>query len=406
MKILVLAGGADQIALIQELKKNGHEIVLVDYYEMPPAKFYADKHIVASTLDVPAVVNIAKEEKVDLITTACTDQALLTVAKVSDLLGLPCYISYQTALNVTNKSFMKKVLIDNHIPTAKYTIVQSVDGLSLQDFEYPLVVKPVDCNSSKGVKKITDESLLVDALEDALNYSRTRSAIVEEFKEGEELSVDCYVENGEAKLLSVTASNKIPNINSFTILQSVYPAIAEYEEKRILSIVQKIVESFELKNTPLLVQMIKNCNDEFYVLEFSARMGGGSKYKLIEILSGVNIMEVYVNLILGKPVNVHPIKRVNFATMNYIYCNKGIFYKVVNLDKLKREHVIDDYFLYKTEGMKIEKAETSGDRPAGFLITASDYGELISKLKTADDKLLVLDNLGNDIMKHGLYFNE
>ena len=52
MKILVLAGGADQIALIQELKARGNYIILVDYFENPPAKEYADKHIVASTLDV------------------------------------------------------------------------------------------------------------------------------------------------------------------------------------------------------------------------------------------------------------------------------------------------------------------------------------------------------------------
>ena len=64
MKILVLAGGADQIALIKELKLRGHEVVLLDYFENPPAKPYADKHIVASTLDVEAVERYAKEERV------------------------------------------------------------------------------------------------------------------------------------------------------------------------------------------------------------------------------------------------------------------------------------------------------------------------------------------------------
>ena len=46
MTIIVLAGGSDQIALINELKKRGHYTVLVDYFENPPAKMYADKHIV------------------------------------------------------------------------------------------------------------------------------------------------------------------------------------------------------------------------------------------------------------------------------------------------------------------------------------------------------------------------
>ena len=80
MKIIVLAGGSDQIALIQELKLRGHEVVLVDYFQNPPAKSYADKHIVASTLDVEAVRDITLSEQADLICTACTDQALLTMA--------------------------------------------------------------------------------------------------------------------------------------------------------------------------------------------------------------------------------------------------------------------------------------------------------------------------------------
>ncbi|MDM8287441.1 hypothetical protein QUW57_12755, partial [Phocaeicola plebeius] len=98
MKILVLAGGSDQIALIQEIKKHGHTVLLADYFENPPARPYADKHFPISTLDIQAVKELAESENVDLITTACTDQALLTVAKVSEEIGLPCYISYQTAL--------------------------------------------------------------------------------------------------------------------------------------------------------------------------------------------------------------------------------------------------------------------------------------------------------------------
>ena len=179
MKILVLAGGADQIALINEFKARGHETILVDYFENPPARPYADKHIVASTLDVERVKEIAIDQKVDLITTACTDQALLTVANVSEQLGLPCYLSYQTGLNVTNKSYMKNVLLANNIPTAKFVILDKVDLDAVKDFSLPLVVKPVDCNSSKGVKRIDDIADITKYLEEAIKLSRSKKAIVE-----------------------------------------------------------------------------------------------------------------------------------------------------------------------------------------------------------------------------------
>lgn len=400
MKILVLAGGSDQIALIQELKSRGNNtIILIDYFENPPAKKYADQHIVASTLDCDEVKKIAQSKQVDLICTACTDQALLTVAKVSEELSLPCYISYRTALDVTNKSYMKKVMEEFNIPTSQYVILDSFDDSALNKFHYPLVVKPVDCNSSKGVKKVYTEVELRSALKSAISYSRTKTAIVEEFKEGEEISADFYIEDGVVKLLCATTSTKIRNAHSFTILQSCYPAVDAEQKIRLTQIAQQLANAFHLKNTPLLIQLIQKGN-HFDVLEFSARMGGGSKYKLIEVLSGVNIMSAYVDLILGFFPFIIPSEKVKYAVMNYIYCSPGIVNSFEGFESLSEESFIEDYFLYKTEGMEIVKAETSGDRAAGYLVTASSEQELQDKIHHIDSRLAILDNDGTDIMLH------
>ena len=402
MKILVLAGGSDQIALINELKSRGHEIILVDYFENPPAKTYADKHRVASTLDTDRVEEIAVAEKVDLVCTACTDQALLTVAQVSEKLGLPCYISYQTGLNVTNKSYMKKVLMSNKIPTAKFIILDKVDMGAIQDFKYPLVVKPVDCNSSKGVKRIDSAEELPKYLEEAINFSRTKTAIVEEFKIGEEISADFYIENGVAKYLSATNSFKIPNRKSFTILGSAYPVVDEQQKTKLIDIATNIAKAFELDNCPLLIQLIANGND-INVIEFSARMGGGSKYKLIEVLSGVNIMSKYVDRILGAYPSVEPSKQVNYCKMVYTYCTPGVIDHVEGLDEMKANKVVDEYFLYKTKGMEITHSETSGDRPAGYLVTADTEEELNAKIKEVDNRIKVVDMKGAYILIHNLF---
>lgn len=401
MKILVLAGGADQIAFIQELKKRGHEVVLLDYFDNPPAKSFADKHIVASTLDVEAVEKHARNEKVSLICTACTDQALLTVSYVSERLGLPCYIDYQTGLNVTNKSYMKKVLSENGIPTARFTIVSEPDEDVIKDFKYPLVVKPVDCNSSKGVKRVDTFDEYKKNVAEAIQYSRTNTAIVEEYKEGKEISADFYIESGVAKLLSATTSLKIKNKKSFTILCSDYPALTKSQECRITAIAQNIAKAFSLDNTPLLVQMIVN-DEEMNVIEFSARMGGGSKYKLIEVLSGVNIMSKYVDRILGGTPEVNPSKQVEYCKMVYIYCLPGVYDHMEGFDKMKEEKMIDEYFIYKTKGMEIHKAETSSDRPSGYLCSAKTPEELRHKIDYIDSHIKVVSNLGEDLMIHGL----
>ena len=401
MKILVLAGGSDQIDLINELKKRGHEVALVDYYPNPPAKRFADKHIQESTLDVEKVREIAVSEKVDMICTACTDQALLTVAKVSEELSLPTYISYQTALNVTNKSFMKKVMMDNDIPTSKYMIVDKADAKLARNFQYPLVVKPVDCNSSKGVVKVFDEKEVEDAIANAISLSRTQTAVVEEFISGEEVSADFYIQGNEVKFLCATKSNKIKNTTSFTITQSYYPVINEAQEAKLTVIAGKIAKAFDLKDTPLLVQLILH-GDDFYVLEFSARMGGGSKHKVIETISGVDIMKVYVDRILGAKPTVNPEKKVRYATMNYVYCNNGMFVRIEGREEIRKNKLIVADFQYKMENNLITKHETSGDRVMGYLVVADSLEEMAEKIKTIDNSLKIIDDKGNDIMIHNI----
>ena len=404
-KIMVLAGGNDQIALIGELRRHFQgevEIILVDMSGKARAIPFADKFLPISTMNRDAVLKAARRENISRILTACGDQPLSTMAYVSAKMGLPCYLTENDVRDLTNKRYMKEKMVKNGIPTAKHIYIdQAWDG-TLPDFQYPLVVKPVDSNGSKGVKKVFAPSDLGDALLEAFRYSLSGDVIIEEFKQGEELSVDIYVEGEEAKILSVTTSRKISeNKDSFTILQSLYPASSAFDETVIQHICQQIVQAWHLHDTPLLVQMIHN-GDEYNVLEFSARMGGGSKYSFVKALSGVDIMKVYVDMVLGGKPHVSPQKLCGGAIMSYVYCRPGEFVSLKGFDELKEKGDIRDFFVYKSPRVVIEKSTTSSDRVAGFLVTGDSKEEVLDKLAYANKRLAVLDGEGNDIMRHDL----
>ncbi len=403
MKALVLAGGFPQITLIENLKKRGIFTLLADYYENPVAKPYADKFYRASTLDVDAIRDIAVSEKVDFIITACTDQALLTVAKISEELGLPCYIDYKTALNVTNKQYMKKVFQENNIPTAKHTIMDEFDETKIAGMEYPLIVKPVDCNSSKGVKKVEDSKALKEAVEIAVGYSRTNTAVVEEFIAGEELSADIYVENGVAKLLSISTLDKIPNNDKFVIFRGFY-SYEKTEKVRpvVEKIAQQIADAFNLKNSPMLIQMIYD-GEKAFVLEFSARTGGGVKFLLIKKATGFDVLSAVIDLTLGNFPKINATKPENkYIANEFIYCSPGKFEKLSGFEELKNQDIISDYYLFKWKGAVLDSVDNSGDRIAGFTIQADDMEELKNKHITAVSKMEVLDDSGNNIMRKDL----
>lgn len=399
-KVIVLGGGNDQIALILELQKRGYFVILVDYLDAPIAKGFADMHIQESTLDVEKVKTIAIKENVCLITTACTDQALLTMAKASEELSLPSYISYKTALTVTNKLYMKKMMMDNNIPTSKFVVVTDLRYKdSFASLSLPLVVKPVDCNSSKGVVKVTKREDIDIVLLDAINFSRTKNAIIEEYKSGVELSVDLYIDDEGVKLLSVTDSIKIKNNDRFVICGSSYP-VEGIDKNKIISIAHNIASVFGICNSPMLIQMIMDGNGDLSVIEFSARMGGGSKYYLIESLCGVNIISSYTDLILGVKPKIHPIASSKFVEMRYLYCNNGIFDYITYLDELMVQGFISKYFIYKSTGSIINGSNNSGDRVGGVLIEANSKQELQDKISYLMNKIQILDKAGNDILLH------
>lgn len=403
MKALVLAGGFPQIALIEELKSRGYTTVLADWNEEPVAKKYADVYYQASTLDVDAITDIAKKEQVDFLVTACTDQALLTVAKVSENLHLPCYINYETALNVTNKQYMKKVFGEHNIPTAKHVVMGVLDETMLAGLEYPLIVKPVDCNSSKGVKRVENREELKEAFSTAVKLSRTNTALVEEFIEGEELSIDVYVENGTAHVLSVSSLDKIGDNDKFVIFRGRYSAeTMERVHDTAKEIAQKIADAFRLKNSPMLIQLITD-GKRACVLEFSARTGGGVKYLLIKKVSGFDVISAVVDLTLGKFPHVQKcLPESKYITNEFIYCNPGVFERLDGFEELKAKGILSDYYLFKWRGAVFDTIENSGDRVAGFTIQADTKEDLMEKHHVAVSSMRVLDKDGNNIMRYDL----
>lgn len=405
MKALVLAGGFPQIALIKELKSRGIETLLADWGSNPVAKEYADKFYQVSTLDVEAIKSMAINENVDFLITACTDQALLTVAKVSEELKLPCYIDYKTALNVTNKAYMKKVFIKNDISTAKYVIMGKLDLKQLKELPFPLIVKPVDCNSSKGVKKVENIEELELAFAEAVSFSRTKTAIIEQYIDGPEISVDVYVENGKAHVLCISNNDKISDKDKFIIFRGRCPAReTEKIREQIETIAQQIADAFNLKNSPMLIQLITD-GEKAYVLEFSARTGGGTKFLRIKTLTEFDVIKAVVDLTLGQVPHVEEIKNKIFLADEFIYCNNGIFDHLEGFDELKANGTIRDYYLFKNKGAVLGGVNSSGDRIAGFTIVAETLENLIEKHNKVAGRIKVIDSVGQDIMRHDLLSN-
>lgn len=403
MKAFILAGGLPQIELIKQLKARGITTVLADGNPNALARPYADIFYQLAIFDVEAVKEVAVKEQVDFLITVCADQVLLVVAQVSEMLGLPWYIDYKTAQLVSDKRYMKKVFWEHNIPTSRYVELAELDPEKIAHLQYPLVVKPVDAYSSRGVRKATTPEELAVYFAEAAEISRTGGVIVEEFVAGDEISVDIYVEDGVAKLLCVSNSEKINDADRFIIFRGRYPVAASPEiMEQIQQVAQQIADAFGLKNCPMLIQMI-NDGKRVSVLEFCARTGGNMKYLLIKRSCGFDVIKAVIDLTLGEKPHVELCEpEAKYIVNDFIYCHPGVYNRMDGFEELRQQGILTDYHCLRPKGFQVRGANSSSDRIAGMTITANSLEEFNEKHQYIVDHTKILDDDGVDIMRHDL----
>ena len=404
MKALVVAGGMPQITLINQLRERGVETILVDGSPTPVALPYPDKFYNVNIFDTAAVTDIAIKEKVDFLITVCADQVLLVVAQISEELGLPWYIDYKTAKLVSDKKLMKEIFVKNEIPTSQYVVMDEFDIERTRHLQYPLIVKPVDAYSSKGVKKVQNDDELKAAFEEAKNISRSKNAIVEEFFAGEEISVDLFVEDGKAHILLISNSEKVKDDDHFAIFRGKCPVHASDELKaEIARVSQKIATAFGITNAPMLIQMLTD-GVKVTVLEFCARTGGAMKWLLIKHASGVDVIKGVIDLTMGiKPKIEVREPETKYIVNDFIYCRPGVFDHIEGFDEQLEKGNITDYRMLRPKGWEFSGLITSStDRLCGVTFQDDTLEGFNRKHREFVESVRVMDIEGNDIMRHDL----
>ena len=404
---LVLGGTSPHKLLIDKLKSRGFYVILVDYLDNPPAKSDADEHIKASTLDQDLVLSIAQERNADLVISTCIDQANSVCCYVAEKLNLPHPYSFKTSLDVTNKGLMKQIMRENGIPTSPYVTVSSPDKVDWGAVCFPLVVKPVDCNSSKGVKRVDNNEEAENALADAIRLSRSREAILEGFNAGPEIQVDCLATSSGVKVMMTRQKQKIVSDGEGMVLQSygsIFPApLNSTQKEEAQCIAEKIAKAFGLRNTPFFYQAIIT-EEGISVLEFAPRIGGGLSYTILKDFGSYDAVEYAIDSYLGQDLDATPcIPDDRFLASILVYVHPCVFDHLEGFEELINSGMIDGGFIMKSRGDFIDGDMRSSNRVAAFIVTAEDYQSLQSKASYAFSSIEAYDMDGKPMINRSVY---
>ena len=212
MNILILGAGLMQKPAILSAKEEGFTVHVIDADDKAVAIPYADTFRKIDLKDKEGILAYAKELKASegglaAVFTAGTDFSA-SVSYVCEALGLPAH-SHQAAINASVKTVMRQCFADKGVPSPAFLRVseddlrhcepqakQSILNKVLEIMSFPLVVKPVDNMGARGCRMVRSEEEFLPAVEIAVKCSRTGNAIVEEYMEGPEFSIDALVYNG------------------------------------------------------------------------------------------------------------------------------------------------------------------------------------------------------------------
>lgn len=407
MKALVLGGVAPHKRLIENLRRRGYTVGLADYYDNPPARTAADDYFQVSTLDLEAIFDLTKAYGADVVMATNVDHANVIMCTVAERLGLPHPYSSETAHLTTDKGLMKERMREHGIPTSAFVTVRSVGEIPLADLRYPLVVKPVDNNGSKGVKRVDTEAELVQAVSDALDLSRSGGAIIEGFNAGREIQVDCYASSGVAHVLTIREKLKMPSTTGLAMQvygSVVPPEVSDAVTQACHDIAQQIVDAFGLAHTPFFFQTIVE-GDQVSVLELSPRIGGGLSYKLILDRTGIDVIDLAVESYFGDPVVREMRSDAPCLASTIVYARDGVFSHVTGVEGMVSAGAIESWDLMAEVGNEFSGYMDSRNRVGAFYSAAPTYDELREKVQRANLAIDVIGSDGRSIKVGGLYLH-
>lgn len=204
MNVLILGAGLMQIPAILSAKELGYRVCLVDADDKAIAISKADEFRKIDLKDKEGILQYAKSLQngsgLATVFTAGTDFSA-SVSYVCQKLNLPSH-TFDAALNASIKTRMRKCFSDANVPSPQFFNIDK-DNFTQDKLKeissligFPLVVKPVDNMGARGCRMVRSLKEFEPAVKIAIEVSRSGNAIVEEYMDGPEYSIDALVYNG------------------------------------------------------------------------------------------------------------------------------------------------------------------------------------------------------------------
>lgn len=378
---MVLGAGILQAPVIKKAREMGVYVIAADDDPEAVGLKYADKCIVGKHLfNLEVMLAVARNEKIDGVIHPCSEVAMNTMGYINEKMELPG-IDLRTALRVTNKEKMRRAFERGGAPSPKSFGAVSFESalMAARKIDGAIIVKPSRNSGSRGITKLPtgySEAELKLAVDRAISESRDRSAMIEQFVDGPEFSVEIIVWNKEVNVLQVT-DKKTTGAPYFVELGHSQPSMFP---KEIVDTVKQAavmgVKALQVNNCACHAE-VKVLDGQAYIMEIGARLGGDFiSTELTHLSTGIDMVAAAINVALGDKPNLEPIAEPQGVAIRYFTPVPGKVVSIENTEALNRTDVFDAE-IYVKPGDDVREVKSSLDRSGHVIVTAPTAKEAI-----------------------------
>lgn len=406
-KLLILGANPETAGLVTKANELGIYTIVTDYDPNAYAKNYAQKPININAVDLDSLVEFSQKEKVDGVLVGVAEALLPTYYELCKKLDLPCYSDLDLLQTMADKKRFKEVCRQYDVPVVEEYMIEYGNEESYKKVKLPVVVKPVDSCSSKGISVCNTYEELVVGIEKALTFSKSKTLLIEKYMTGEEVIVYYIFQEGEPILVAMCDRYTNKEQKGVAQLPTSYVYPSRHLEKYQAMVDEKVKAMFRgvgIKHGVMFIQSFVEEDGEVRFYEAGYRLNGAQEHYLVNAATGIDAKELMINFALTGKMSDEDLRHKASPNFNGKICCK--LSPLVRPGKIAKMCGLDEIRGMK-EVVAVNPSYHVGDVVTGFgtlkqiicrfFIVAESKEELKIALKKIEATFIVEDADGNSM---------
>jgi biotin carboxylase len=351
---------------------------------------------------------MAKAEKIDGVFNAFDDFNTWQAQALCERLGLPHYATKEQLEICSNKDRFKSYCRRFGVPVIEEYNIEGLEiGFDSTALEFPVIVKPVDSYASQGITVCYGREELEKACAKARNRSKTEKVIVERFIDNSH-GVEMYytVKKGKVVLTAVTDRyvQKLSEGHPPLPTKTIFPSQHLNHYLTVLDgRMRNMIRGMGIENGVLFFQSLFE-GGNFYLYEMGFRLSGEQHYQIIEKQTGINLLEMMLDLAVGEKLDVYPLEQLDNGIIRLPSCNLSVLLNEGTIKEIRGlEHILAmpevlSFIQLKECGDRVEATGNYGQMLGRFNIVS---GDLQGTLELINNLLEVISSDGQNLIASG-----